>query len=186
MMESGAGIPMKRSAARVALAVLAGLALAGCTIQPLYAPKPQAGAIRTQSLAAIYIQPVNSRVGQELRNHLIFLLNNGSGQPANPAYDLALGVQSVSRNAAVVQVSTSDGEPTARTITVTASYKLTRNDDETVVSERRATASASFDVSLQEFANVRAARDAENRAAREAAEQLHALIAADLKRAGAV
>jgi LPS-assembly lipoprotein len=175
---------MKRPAARAALAFLTGLALAGCTVQPLYAPQPQPGAVQTPALASVSVKPVNGRVGQKLRNHLIFILNNGSGLPANPAYDLVLDVQSESRNAAVVQVSTSDGEPTARTITVTASYKLSRADG-TLLSGRRTAAAASYDVSLQEFANTRAARDAENRAAREAAEQLRALIAADLKRAGA-
>jgi len=185
-MESGAGTAMKKPAARVALALMAGIALAGCTVQPLYAPHPRAGAVQSPALASIYIEPVNERVGQELRNRLIFLLSNGSGQPANPAYNLVLNVRSASRNAAVVQVTSSDGEPTSRTITVTASYNLTRSDDGTPVSGRRTIASASYDVSLQEFANTRAARDAEDRAAREAAEQLRALIAADLKRAGAV
>lgn len=178
---------MKKPAARVALAVLTGMTLVGCTVQPLYAPQPpQAGAVQSPSLASLYIEPVNDRVGQELRNHLIFLVNGGSGQPANPAYELALKVRSASKNAAVVQISTSDGEPTARTITVSASYRLTRASDGTLLSSRRTIASASYDVSLQEFANTRASRDAENRAAREAAEQLRALIAADLKRAGAV
>lgn len=177
---------MKKSAARAALAILAGIALAGCTVQPLHAPQSHAGLVQSPALASVYIEPVNERVGQELRNHLIFLMNNGSGQPANPAYGLVLKVRTVRKNAAVVQVSTSDGEPTARTVTVNASYKLTRSDDGTQISSRRTIASASYDVSLQEFANTRASRDAENRAAREAAEQLRALIAADLKRAGAV
>ena len=185
-MESGTAIPMKKPAARVALAILASIALAGCTVQPLYAPQPHTGAVQAPTLASIYIEPVNERVGQELRNHLIFLLNNGAGQPANPAYNLVLNVRTASKNAAVVQVSTSDGEPTARTVIVTASYRLTRVDDGTKISGHRTIASASYDVSLQEFANTRASRDAENRAAREAAEQLRALIAADLKRNGAV
>ncbi|GAB4361330.1 MAG: LPS assembly lipoprotein LptE [Oricola sp.] len=177
---------MKKTAARVALAMVTGLALAGCTVQPLYAPQRATGAAISPALAAIYIKPVNDRVGQELRNHLIFLLNNGSGQPQNPAYELALNVRSASKDAAVVQITSSDGEPTARTVTVTAGYRLIRASDGTVVSARRATASASYDVSLQEFANTRAARDAENRAAREVAEQLRALIATDLGRAGAL
>jgi len=177
---------MRKPAARVALAVLTGIALAGCTAQPLYAPQSQAGTLQSPALASIYVKPVNDRVGQELRNHLIFLLNGGSGQPANPAYNLALNVRTQSRDAAVVQVTTSDGEPTSRTVTVTASYRLTDASDETPVAARSAVVSASYDVSLQEFANTRAERDAENRAAREAAEQLRALVAADLKRAGAI
>ena len=177
---------MRRTAARAALAVLSGIALAGCTVQPLYAPQPQAGTVRTAALASVYIEPVDDRVGQELRNHLIFLMNGGAGQPANPAYELSLNVRTRSRNAAVVQITTSDGEPTARTVTVTADYRLKRADDGTEIARRRAVVSASYDVSLQEFADTRAERDAENRAATEAAEQLRALIATDLKGAGAI
>jgi LPS-assembly lipoprotein len=45
--------------------------------------------------------------------------------------------------------------------------------------------SASYDVPRQEFAAVRAQRDAENRAARELAELLRLAIAQDLSRAPA-
>ncbi|QKV19841.1 LPS assembly lipoprotein LptE [Oricola thermophila] len=177
---------MKRTIARLALAALAASLLAGCTIQPLYAPAPRSDARQGSALAAIDIKPVNERVDQELRNHLIFLLSGGAGQPSDAAYELTLDASARSAGALLSQSSTSDGEPTARTVTVTASYDLVRIADGSTVSSRNATASASFDVSLQEFANIRAERDAENRAAREVAEQLHALIAADLKRAGAI
>lgn len=177
---------MKKSLSRLTLATLAGLALAGCTVQPLYAPTPAATAGQAAVFASVYIEPIDDRVGQELRNHLIFLMNSGGGQPANPAYGLTLTVKTTATDAAVVQISDSEGEPTARTVTVAGSYVLTRMDDDVVVSKRRSSASASYDVSLQEFANTRAQRDAENRAAREAAEHLRALIAADLKRAGAI
>lgn len=177
---------MKRNIARLVLAALAASLLAGCTIQPLHAPVPRGEMTQRSALAAINIKPVNERVGQELRNHLIFLFNGGAGQPSDTAYELTLDARTRSTGALLSQSSTSDGEPTARTVTVTASYDLVRIADGSTVSSRDATASASFDVSLQEFANIRAERDAENRAAREVAERLYALIAADLKRAGAI
>ncbi|MFZ2103728.1 MAG: LPS assembly lipoprotein LptE, partial [Oricola sp.] len=182
---NGSGHSMKLFPTRVVVAALAGLTLAGCTVQPLYAPAPRPGAAQAAALPSIYIEPVDDRVGQEVRNALIFMMNGGSGQPANPAYTLSLKVTSVKENTLIVQTTSTDGEPTTRTVMVTANYELRRASDDASVARRRANASTSYDVSYQEFANTRAARDAENRAAREVAGQLRALIAADLSRAGA-
>ena len=82
----------------------------------------------------------------------------------------------------MTQIAVRDGEPTSQTVTVTAKYVLRKSADDSVIRSRQVTASASFDVSIQEFANVRALRDAEDRAAREAAEQMRGLLAADLSR----
>lgn len=178
---------MKKTAKTTFFAALAGLALAGCTVQPLYAPTATAtGSPMAAAAASVYVEPIKDRVGQQVRNELMFLLAGGAGEPANPAYELALTVQTVRHDALVVQTTKKDGEPSARKITVNASYVLTRTDDaKTVVGKRRAFATASYDVSRQEFANNRAERDAQNRAAKEVAEQLRGLISADLIRAGA-
>ena len=176
---------MRHLGTRIAVATLSGLLAAGCTVQPLNAPSAPANVAASPALASIYIAAVDDRVGQQLRNHLIFLLNGGSGQPANPQYELELTVATADRSALIIQ-SDVDNEPSASKVTVTANYTLARAADGTVVSKRRAYATASYDVSSQEFANIRASRDAENRAARDVAERLRALIAADLKRAGAL
>ncbi len=129
------------------------------------------------------MKPVTTRVALEVRNHLIFLLGGGSGQPANPRYTMSLAVTSTVAPAAVVQ-STSDSQVTSSVANVTASYVLI----DTATNERVATGtrrvSAAFDVPRQEFAGLRARRDAENRAAREAAEQVHLAVAQDLSRIG--
>lgn len=177
---------MRHLGAHIAIATLAGLLSAGCTVQPLYAP-PVAynGAEAPAALASIDIPPIDDRVGQQLRNHLIFLLNGGSGLPVNPEYELQVTVATSSRNALIVQTRTDD-EPTAKKVTVIASYVLDKIADGTTISNRRVSSTASYDVTGQEFANIRAARDAQNRAARDTAERMRALIAADLKRAGAI
>jgi LPS-assembly lipoprotein len=158
------------------------LALAGCTVQPLYAPHRSPARFSRRRLPRFHVKPVNGRVGQKLRNHLIFILNNGSGLPANPAYDLKLDVQSK----AGTRPSCRSDLGRRTDCPHRHRYRLLQavRADGTLLS-RTAAAAASYDVSLQEFANTRAERDAENRAARDAAEQLRALIAADLKRAGA-
>lgn len=174
---------MKRIGATIAALTISGFMATACTVQPLYAPSGPSGVAKNAALGSIYVKPAEDRVGQQVRNALIFLLNGGSEQPANPAYELELKVSRSNRGALVIQTPT-DGEPTASTVTVTANYTLTDTVDETKISARRASASASYDVSGQEFANARAERDAENRAARDVAERIRALLAADLARAG--
>ena len=79
----------------------------------------------TADLSSIAIKPVETRYAQEVRNHLIFLFNGGSG-PAGwlRAYTLTLVVTALHESAAVVQIG-DDNEPTAGTVTLTARYVLT-------------------------------------------------------------
>jgi LPS-assembly lipoprotein len=176
---------MKHSRSHIVLAVLCGALATACTVQPLYAPGAGLESGTRSGLQSVSIAAANNRVAIEVRNHLIFLLNGGSGQPANPLYELSLKADPQLKSALIYQTPGRDGEPTSRTVTVAASYVLRKTEGDAVISTRRASASASFDVSQQEFANLRAKRDAENRAASEVAEMLRALIAADIARAEA-
>ncbi|TCD15978.1 LPS assembly lipoprotein LptE [Oricola cellulosilytica] len=174
---------MKRRRLTITIAALAMLS-SGCTVQPLYAPGTATVSAFAAPISSIYIEPAEDRIGQELRNELIFLLNGGSGQPSSAEFEVSLDVASTSRSAFVIQRSGEgrDGEPTSRTVDVTARYALRKSADNRLLSSRQTMASASYDISVQEFANTRAERDAENRAAREVAEQVRALLAADLAR----
>jgi LPS-assembly lipoprotein len=172
---------------RAALA-FALIALAGCQVRPLYsaaAPNtaPNAvGAPANAALNSIAVKEVDSRLAQEVRNHLIFALSGGAGEPASPAYTLDLGVTSQNLSAAVIQnAAGNSGQPTAGTVVLTSIYVLRDNSGKTVASGRRS-ASASFDRPLQQFASLRALRDAENRAARELADILKLALAADLSK----
>src|SRR5439155_13804632 len=65
----------RRGAGRLlALAVTA--ALAACTVQPVYAPGPS-GSSAPALLAHIAIDPLGDRVGQVVRDKLIFALTGG-------------------------------------------------------------------------------------------------------------
>ncbi|WP_367717262.1 LPS assembly lipoprotein LptE [Nitratireductor sp. GISD-1A_MAKvit] len=172
------------------VSMLAGLALAliaasGCTVRPLMAtPDANSSGIATSTdLSSITISPVDTRYGQEVRNHLIFLLNGGSGQPANARYTLDLSVTRSSSAAARVQVRT-DNEPTSSLLTMSAKYTLKDASTGAVVASGTRQISSVYDVPRQEFAALRAKRDAENRAARELAEQLRLALGQDLVRAG--
>lgn len=157
------------------------LSATGCTVRPMLANQPGLAGEERAELSSISVDPVSTRHAQEVRNHLIFLLNGGAGQSENPRYRLGLTVTSRIASAAQVQEG-SQSEPSAGVVTITAGYALIDNATGAVVARGREQASASFDRPRQEFAVMRAERDAEDRAARETAEFLRLAIAQDLTR----
>lgn len=165
-----------------AFAFSALIALAGCQVRPLYsdAAANAAGMTANAALSSIAINAVDNRVAQEVRNQLIFALSGGAGEPASPAYTLDLGVTVQTLSAAAIQNAPGNaGQPTAGSVVLTSLYILKDASGQEVASGKR-TATASFDRPLQQFAHLRAQRDAENRAARELADMLKLALAADL------
>lgn len=145
----------------------------GCQVRPLHSAGPSAD----RATAAVSISEAEDRVEQRVRNELVFLLSGGAGEPTTAAYHLELNV--ASRDIDVL-VSSSDDVARAGRVVMTADYNLGRSDSgETIRSGRRQVV-ALVDFPVQEFAKLRAIRDAENRAARELAELLSADIAAAL------
>ena len=160
---------------RASLLVAALLALAGCQFQPLYGENSLGAG---GNLSQVDVSQVNSRVGQQVRNHLIFLLDGGNGS-TEKTHEARLRV-SYSNKQLVALEDVEDS--TAGTITVTVSYDLIDLSTGKAIARGARNADASYDRTGQVFANVRAERDAENRAAKEAAEALRLAIAADLNR----
>ncbi len=170
--------------------LIAGLALlAGCTAQPLYgtanrmalAPADQ----DNRRIASVEVAPIGNREGLEVRNHLIFLLNGGAGQPSEPAYKMKLKVETRSQAVAVVQncplAVCRDSIPTAGAIRLTADYEIADAKTGDAVSKGSRNVVSSYDSGRQEFANYRAKMDANDRAARELAELLRLAIVHDLQ-----
>jgi LPS-assembly lipoprotein len=162
--------------------LLAGLALAAlvlpaCTVRPLYSSAPLAatGARVSADLSSIAIKSPATRYGQEVRNHLVFLFNRGKGEPVQARYSLALNVIRSQESSAAVQIADRN-EPSSATITLIADYTLIEiaTGDQILKGVRQI--ASSYDVPRQEFANVRAERDAENRAARELAEVVNLAV----------
>lgn len=158
----------------VLAAALALTVVSGCTVRPLYSsatssvgnvPGEDAG------LGAIAINPVKTRYGQEVRNHLIFLFNGGAGQPGGAKYAMDLQVASITQSAAVIQID-KENRPTAGTLRMTGTYVVKDLVTGEVVVQGKREVSSSYDQPRQQFASLRARLDAENRAARELAELL--------------
>ncbi len=166
-LRSGAR-PQPLSRRAVFLAIVPALALAACTVQPLYGTAPSGAAVST-GLAQISIQQVDTRVAQEVRNRLIFLLDGGGGQPTAPLYDMKLTVTSSEQPLGVTPVESAP----AYSVTVTATYQVTALATGDVVVRATTRGTASYDRVNQVFANTRAQLDAEDRAA--------ALVADDIR-----
>ena len=64
------------------VAAAAAAMLAGCQVRPLYAPAASGSAGAPARIASVAIKPVSTREAQQVRNHLIFLVNGGAGEAA--------------------------------------------------------------------------------------------------------
>lgn len=150
------------------------LALASCQARPLYDD-----GLTKESLGAIAFAEVSTRAGLEVRNRLIFLSGGGAGQAETPQYRVELAVTSSAQG---ILLDDTANTPNAGRAVVAAAYTLKRISDDTVLKAGRRQSVALFDYPRQEFAKLRAARDAEDRAARELAELIYADLAMALGR----
>ena len=160
------------------LAGLAALALAGCGFQPLYGGTTAGGARLSEVMAGVEITPIPGRVGQKLRNELIFA-NTGGGNAAQTRFRLDIAVKE-SITDQLVQIT---GDATGQVYQLDAAFKLVDVSRNTVIFQGKAISRAPYDRFQEVFANVRARYDAENRAARTVSESIKTQVAAYLSRA---
>ncbi|MFN3890018.1 MAG: LPS assembly lipoprotein LptE [Beijerinckiaceae bacterium] len=137
-----------------------------------------AGQALVQDLRGIKVEPIPDRIGHYLGNDLIFALN-GTGEPVAPKYRLVVNVR---QRVQAPLVDTVSGRATSGMLLVDADYRLLPVAGGPAVASGVAFVTASYDRSSQRFANLRAARDAEIRAARSLAEQIQTRLAIDLRR----
>lgn len=166
-----------RSPALIAglFAGLVALALAGCGFQPLYGGTTAGGAKLAEVMSAVDITPIPGRVGQKLRNELIFS-NTGGGNAAKARYKLDIAIkESVSDT--LVQIT---GDATGQVYQLEASFKLIDISSGKVLLQGKAISRAAYNRLQEIFANVRARYDAENRAARTISESIKTQVAAFL------
>ncbi len=137
--------------------------LAGCGasgFKPLHATSGFGSSGASEKLAQIQIAPIPGRVGQRIRNELLFQTTGGANAVA-PKYRLEVAIrQRVART--LVQ---SDGESSGQIYNLDASYRLIDIAEQKVVFEGKSYGRSGFERFESIYANVRARRDAENRAA---------------------
>jgi LPS-assembly lipoprotein len=161
-----------RRARGVLVAAAALVALAGCTVQPLYGNGPSGQAVPT-TISRIAIEPVGDRVSQLVRNALIFKLDGGT-EPSNPTYRMALNVTSAQTALGVTPIEAAP----SYSLTVSVTYEVKSVATGQIVLRDTSHGTASYNRTMQEYANQRAQIDAENRAAAVAAEDVRLRLAA--------
>jgi LPS-assembly lipoprotein len=165
--------PMRLTRRAFALAAL--LAVAGC-FEPMYGDRSVGGSGTSlrNALKDVEIAPIEGRVGQQLRNDIIFELSGGAGNPVGAPYRLHLSVASSSFSAIV---DPSSGLPQAETIALDVTYRLKDVANDKFIMTDKAIARVTVDSTNQRYARVRAIREAENRAAQIVSEQIRSRIA---------
>jgi LPS-assembly lipoprotein len=162
---------------RLAAAMLLAAAAGGC-FQPLYGDRSLTGGPSVRdAMRDVEVAAIDGRVGQEVRNDLIFELTGGEGNPVGAPYRVTM---TVSSSTFYPVIDLSAGRPSAETVSLDVLYRVEDVANKKTVLNERALARVTIDRSQQRFARVRAIRDAENRAAKVAAEQMRSRIAAFL------
>ena len=162
----------------VICAGLAGFALSGCGFQPLYGGSTASGQKLSAVMASVDVVPIPGRVGQKLRNELIFA-NTGGGYAAPTRYKLEIAIKE-SITDQLVQIT---GDATGQVFQLDATFKLIDTTNGATIYQGKAISRAPYNRFQEIFANVRARYDAENSAARTAAESIRTQIAAPLANA---
>lgn len=162
---------------RLALAGLA-LGLGGCGFRPLYGERSYAPGVQAQ-FETVYIAPIEDRLGQMVRNHLLDAMNP-KGRPRGTAYRLNVALTAVRESLAFRE----DDVATRVNLRVTANYALRPAHADEVLTHGSTRVIASYNVTRQEYATLVADRDAMERAAREVADEILTRLAVWFDRAG--
>jgi LPS-assembly lipoprotein len=164
-----------RSSVFGAALVSLALSLAGCGFQPLYGPTAS-GSSMPEVMRTVEIEAIPGRVGQKIRNELIFS-NTGGAEALPSKYKLDITI----RESVTQELVKINGEATGQVYQVDATFKLKSVSDGKIVLQGQALSRAAYDRYEQIFSNVRAQYDAQNRCARTIAESIKARVAAYLQ-----
>ena len=159
----------RQALALIGSALLAAPLASAC--QPLYGSTPSGARVK-DVMAGIDIPTIPGRVGQRLRNELIFA-TTGGGRSSGSQYRLEISVRESSTKTLVSTTGDAQGE----IFLLEARYRLISLPDKKVVLEGKGVGRAAFDRFNPIFANVRARIDAENRAARTVADTIRTGVA---------
>ena len=129
-------------------------------------------------MAGVDITPIPGRVGQKLRNELIFA-NTGGSRAAASRYRLEIAIKE-SVTDQLVQIT---GDATGQVYQLDATFQLIDSASGKVLLQGKAISRAPYNRFQEIFANVRARYDAENRAARTMSESIKTQVAAFLTNA---
>ncbi len=162
----------RRMLALIGSALLVAPLVSAC--KPLYG-RTQSGVRLNDVMAGLKITEVPGRVGQRVRNELIFKVTGG-GYQADATYRLDISVRESITNT-LVELT---GDVQSQLFNLQAEFVLVRLADDQTVLKGKSVGRAAFDRYDPIFTNTRARIDAENRAARVVADGIRTRIAAFL------
>jgi LPS-assembly lipoprotein len=149
-------------------------ALARCGFHPLYAEREGA---TDPALAAVRVEPINDRIGQQLELALRDGFNpTGIGTPSQ--YSLRIQLITSRREIGIRK----DATASRLQFDVVANYSLTRLADGRVLLTAEARATSGVDITNNEYATVVAEDSSRDRAVREIGAEIQTRVAVALKR----
>ena len=169
----------QRSRRAMLAAVMGMAALAGGCLKPLYAENTASvtGASVRTTMKEVDVPEIKGLVGHYLRNELVFELDGG-GEP-DRTKRLKFNA-SVAEALEVVTVDYANGRADSAILVATATWTVTEIGSGKVLSFGTNVVRAPYERSSQRFSTVRAARDAQIRAAKNLATLIRGQMAADL------
>jgi LPS-assembly lipoprotein len=159
-------------AVRLSILAVALALLAGCGFQPLYGERAS-GARVGDDLQSVRISPLPQRNGQILHNFLRDDINP-YGQPAEPLYELRIGLRETSEDSGIRRDETASRE----VITMRAAFQLVDLAADSVLYEGQARSSSAYNILDDRFASIVSAEDARERALRELSADIKLRLAA--------
>ena len=151
--------------------------LGGCQIHPLYSDAN----VSVAASQSIGFTPARNRIEQSVRNRLIFLINGGASETQSPRYAVEV---TVGGSATTYLLSTATAETYPGRLLMEGQFTVTDTATGEVIHKSRQSLVSLRDFTKQQFANERATRDAEDRAADEMAERIRAEIVTHLDSQG--
>lgn len=170
------GIERRSALKLIGVAGLVLPALSACGFRPLYRTSVNGGGV-AHKMRSVEIAPIPGRVGQRVRNELIFK-TTGGGRGAASQYRLDVIIRE-SINTLNVEAT---GEARGQVYVLKAEFKLVSLADRKIMFKGISNSRAALNNFESTFANVRARIDAENRAARTVADGISTRVAAYLSR----
>lgn len=164
----------RRAICRLGLVGFAAGALGGlsaCGFRPLYG-QPKDDASVSADLAAVRIEPLRDRVGQQMHNFLRDRLNP-NGQPVSPSYRLNVQLTESRSELGVRR----DETASRANLRINAHFFLRDYSAGTEVFAGRSTSTTSYDILDNPFASTVSEEDARERALREVADDIRTRLA---------
>ena len=158
---------MARTLAILLLAAPLAACGSGGGFQPLHGPTAS-GQHLDERLASIEFAIIPGRVGQRVRNELVFQRDHGGASVATSARRLDVTL----KESVISTMIDRTGNSGSQIYQLEAQYRLVDTKTNKVVFEARSLGRTGFDRSESVYSNVRAREDAENRSAKTVAQDI--------------